>query len=236
MRHWRKRRFGPSTRARAQRGLALCHDPCRVSKRNGLRTLRNVHSVSIDVTLEPEVKQCAKKVGEYCSALHLLIYAVGLLHREAVQPERRLEHIDPAAAATSFSVNTIGPMLVAKHFFPLLQHEQRCVLANVSARVGSIEDNRLGGWYSYRVAKAAQNMFTKTLALESARRAKNLICVAMHPGTVDTPLSKPFQRGVPAHKLFSAKHAATQLLDVIDSLNEKDSGSFVAWDRQQIPW
>jgi NAD(P)-dependent dehydrogenase (short-subunit alcohol dehydrogenase family) len=110
------------------------------------------------------------------------------------------------------------------------------VLAHVSARVGSIEDNRLGGWYAYRASKAAQNMFTRTLAIELARRAPNVICLALHPGTVDTALSRPFQGSFAAERLFDPKRAADQLLGVIDSCTREDSGRFLAWDGQPIPW
>jgi NAD(P)-dependent dehydrogenase (short-subunit alcohol dehydrogenase family) len=110
------------------------------------------------------------------------------------------------------------------------------VLANLSARVGSIADNRLGGWYGYRAAKTAQNMFTRTLSIELARRAPNVICLALHPGTVDTDLSRPFQASVPADRLFDPPRAARQLLQVIDAASPQESGRFLAWDGSLIPW
>ena len=119
---------------------------------------------------------------------------------------------------------------------PLLRHGERSVVVHVSARVGSIGDNRSGGWYGYRASKAAQNMFTRNLAIELGRRAPNLICLALHPGTVDTGLSRPFQRSVPAERLFDPKRAADQLLSLIDSCGPGDSGRFLAWDGQPIPW
>jgi NAD(P)-dependent dehydrogenase (short-subunit alcohol dehydrogenase family) len=127
-------------------------------------------------------------------------------------------------------------LLVAKHFEPLLAHRERAVFASISARVGSIGDNRLGGWYAYRGSKAAQNMFTKTLAIEWARSRRNVICIALHPGTTDTELSRPFQANVPPQKLFSVERTVTQLLAVIDRLTPADSGRFLAWDGTEIAW
>jgi NAD(P)-dependent dehydrogenase (short-subunit alcohol dehydrogenase family) len=125
---------------------------------------------------------------------------------------------------------------VARHFERLLAHRDRAVFASLSARVGSIGDNRLGGWYAYRGAKAAQNMFTRTLAIEWARSRRNVVCVALHPGTTDTDLSRPFQANVPAEQLFPVGRTVHQLLDVIDRLSPAHSGRFLAWDGSEIPW
>ena len=133
-------------------------------------------------------------------------------------------------------MNAIGPLLVAKHFQILLPPQERSIFANLSARVGSIGDNHLGGWYAYRASKAAQNMVTRNLAIELRRRAQGLICVALHPGTVDTGLSRPFQSKVPANRLFSAERAAKQLLKVMDGLRPDDSGGFFSWNGERIPW
>jgi NAD(P)-dependent dehydrogenase (short-subunit alcohol dehydrogenase family) len=153
-----------------------------------------------------------------------------------VAPEKRLADVRPDALAASFAVNALGPLLVAKHFEPLIARREPVVFASLSARVGSIGDNRLGGWYAYRAAKAAQNMFTKTLAIEWARSRRNVVCVALHPGTTDTGLSRPFQSGVAPEKLFAPERTVRQLLDVIDQLTPADSGRFVAWDGSSIPW
>ena len=153
-----------------------------------------------------------------------------------MQPEKRLADVSPVSLQRSFAVNAVGPLLVAKHFQGLLDREARAVFASLSARVGSIGDNRLGGWYAYRSAKAAQNMVTRNLSIELRRRARGVICVALHPGTVDTGLSRPFQSNVPEERLFSPERAAQQLLAVIDGLRPEDNGGFVAWDGQPIPW
>jgi NAD(P)-dependent dehydrogenase (short-subunit alcohol dehydrogenase family) len=126
--------------------------------------------------------------------------------------------------------------LLAKHLEACIPTRERAIFASISAKVGSIGDNRLGGWYGYRASKAAQNMFTRTLAIELARSVRGSIVVALHPGTVDTELSRPFQRGVPADRLQTPAQAATRLLDVVDSLGPEDSGSFLDAHRQPIPW
>jgi NAD(P)-dependent dehydrogenase (short-subunit alcohol dehydrogenase family) len=170
--------------------------------------------------------------------LHLVVNCAGILHGgpQALAPEKRLADVRADALATSFAVNAFGPLLVAKHFEQLLSHRDRAVFASISARVGSIGDNRLGGWYAYRGAKAAQNMFTRTLAIEWARSRRNVACVALHPGTTDTDLSRPFQANVPPAKLFSTERTVRQLLAVIDRLTPADSGRFLAWDGSEIPW
>ena len=138
--------------------------------------------------------------------------------------------------ATAFRLNTTGPALVAKHFLPLLARDRKAAFAALSARVGSIEDNGLGGWYAYRASKAALNMAIKTLSIELARRYPLALCVGLHPGTVDTALSKPFQAGVPQERLFSPAQSARHLLSVLDELTAEDSGKLFAWDGRRIPF
>ena len=208
----------------------------------GLARLRDQYGdalgiATLDVVDELSVARAAQRLAEESPHLHLLINCAGILHdSKDVRPEKRLEAVDPGALRQVFDVNAFGPLLVAKHFLPLLRHPERALLANISARVGSIGDNRLGGWYAYRASKAAQNMFTRTLSIELARRAPNAICVALHPGTVDTDLSRPFQRKVVPERLFDPDRAASQLLKVIDALTPEQSGSFLAWDGSAIPW
>ena len=194
--------------------------------------------VAIDVSDEGSVARAAGQVGSETDRLHLIVNSAGVLHGgpAEIRPEKRLADVRPDALAASFAVNAFGPLLVAKHFERLLAHRERAVFASISARVGSIGDNRLGGWYAYRGAKAAQNMFTKTLAVEWARSRRNVVCVALHPGTTDTSLSRPFQASVPADKLFTTERTVRQLLDVIDRLDATDSGRFLAWDGREIPW
>ena len=164
----------------------------------------------------------------------LVIVATGLLHAVAQRPEKSMAELDPVALARQFAINAIGPALVAKHFLPAQPRAGRTVFAVLSARVGSITDNRLGGWYGYRASKAALNQLVRTLAVEQRRRNDRSIVVALHPGTVDTALSRPFQAGVAADQLFTPTRAAVQLLDVLDGLRPVDSGRLFAWDGTEI--
>ena len=168
--------------------------------------------------------------------LRLVINTAGLLHDGALLPEKRLARISRSGLERSFAVNAFGPVLLAQALDPLLQREQPVHFASLSARVGSIGDNQLGGWYAYRAAKAAQNQLMRTVAIEWQRRFP-LACVSLlHPGTTATALSEPFQTMVPADKLFSPARAAAQLLDVIGGLTPAHTGLFWAWDGQPIPW
>ena len=154
----------------------------------------------------------------------LILIATGLLHGDGVAPEKSWRHIDGAAFDRLFRVNATGPALVMRHFLPLLARDRRAVMAALSARVGSIGDNRLGGWVGYRSAKAALNQIVRTLAIELARSHPRALLVGLHPGTVDTGLSAPFQRNVAPDRLFTPGDSAARLLAVIDALAPADSG------------
>lgn len=194
--------------------------------------------VDMDVTEPADLARAAARVGAEVEALHLLINASGLLHDAArgIHPEKRLEDVDAEALMRVFQVNAFAPLLMTRHLLPVLARGERAVVANISARVGSIGDNRLGGWYAYRGSKAAQNMFTRGIAIECARRARSVICLALHPGTTDTALSGPFQARVPEGKLFSPAFSAACLLDIIDGATAEDSGGFFGWDGAPIAW
>jgi len=182
----------------------------------------------LDLTDEPTIAAAAARVGK----ADLVVVATGLLHDAEHGPEKALRDLDPAWLAQQYAVNAIGPALVAKHFLPILPRTGRSVFAALSARVGSISDNRLGGWYGYRASKAALNQLIRTLAIEDKRRNDRGIVVALHPGTVDTRLSKPFQQS--GRDLFQPDRAAVQLLDVLDALKPADSGKLFAWDGAEI--
>ena len=188
---------------------------------------------AIDLTSEKSIEAAAYRIRED-APFSAIFLATGLLHDSEVRPEKSLRDIDQEGLTRLFAVNAIGPALVAKHFVPLLPRQGRCIFAALSARVGSISDNRLGGWYGYRASKAALNMIIKTLAIEVARTRPDAICVGLHPGTVDSGLSKPFQRGVPPQRLFSPDRAATHLLKVIDNLTPAQTGRCFAWDGVEI--
>ena len=164
----------------------------------------------------------------------LIVVATGMLHDAEMRPEKSMGELDAAMLVRQFAVNAIGPALVARHFLPLQPRTGRTVFAVLSARIGSISDNRLGGWYGYRASKAALNQFVRTLAIEQRRRNDRSIVVALHPGTVDTALSRPFRAGVGDDQLFTPSRAAVQLLDVIDGLRPGDSGKLFAWDGAAI--
>jgi NAD(P)-dependent dehydrogenase (short-subunit alcohol dehydrogenase family) len=153
-----------------------------------------------------------------------------------MQPEKTCRAIQAAALAKAFAVNAIGPALVAKHTLPLLARDRKVVFAALSARVGSIADNRLGGWHGYRASKAALNMLVRNFAIELATRNRQAVCVALHPGTVDTGLSGPFQAGVAPEKLFAPGQSASALLAVLDAATPERSGTLIAWDGQTIPF
>ena len=189
-----------------------------------------------DLTDESSIEQAASVIGA-SGHIDLAIVATGMLHSPGqALPEKSWRAIDGQAMAVLFAVNTIGPALIAKHFLPLMRRDGRCVFAVLSARVGSISDNRLGGWHSYRASKAALNMLVRNFAVELTTRNAQAIAVAIHPGTVDTALTKPFQHGVPAGKLFAPDHSAAHILAAIDRLSAADSGGLFAWDGERIPY
>ncbi len=191
----------------------------------------NVQPGTIDVTSEDTIRLAAERIE---GPVDLVIVATGMLHEKGYGPERALRDLDPVALAHIFAVNTIGPALVLKHFAPLLARDRRSVFACLSARVGSISDNRSGGWYGYRASKAALNMIVRSAAIELSRSRPRSICVGLHPGTVDTGLSKPFQARVPAEQLFTPDLAARRLLGVIDALAPDASGRCFAWNGAEV--
>ena len=168
----------------------------------------------------------------------LVIVASGILHDpgRGIAPEKSWRMIDPAALAQVLAINTIGPALIAKHLLPKLPRDRRAVFAALSARVGSISDNRLGGWHAYRASKAALNMLIANFGIELARSHPRAIAAALHPGTVSSALSAPFRQSTPDNPLFTPDEAAQHLLSVIARLTPADSGGLFAWDGQRLPW
>ncbi len=165
--------------------------------------------------------------------IHLLICATGILGTDGHAPEKALRHIDPDRMMRQLAINAVGPALVAKHFLPLLDRKQRSIAAFLSARVGSIGDNRLGGWISYRAAKAALNQIVRTASIEYGRTHPEAVLAAIHPGTVRTKLSEPFAAG---HKTVAPDEAARSILQALDGLTADRSGSFIAYDGSTIVW
>ncbi|MCX2523032.1 SDR family NAD(P)-dependent oxidoreductase [Larsenimonas rhizosphaerae] len=167
--------------------------------------------------------------------IHLWIHTVGALHSDSIRPEKRLEALDTDQLSALFRINagSFGGLL--GHLTPSLS-QGPCIVAALSARIGSISDNRLGGWYGYRASKAALNMLIKTAAIEMKRRNPQAILLSLHPGTTDTELSAPFQHNVPAEKLFTPDYAARCLLGVMSRRTPEDSGSFRDWNDMPVDW
>ncbi len=192
--------------------------------------------VDADLTDEAAIAQLADTLEARGVPLHLVAHVAGLLHDGEVKPEKSIAQVNLHALQRVFAINAFAPILLARALMPLLARGQPVVFASLSARVGSIGDNRAGGWYAYRASKAAQNQLMKTFSVELARRNRHACCLLLHPGTVDTPLSAPFHARVAEGKLFSAQRAAAQLLAIIAAATPADSGRFVAWDGSDVPW
>ena len=192
--------------------------------------------IQMDITDEAQIAQTIQQIQVESPMLHYIINSAGVLHEDEMQPEKSLRHINAEQLLRYFQVNSIGAMLLFKYAQPLLKHGDRSIFATISAKVGSIGDNQVGGWYGYRASKSALNMFIKNTSIEYKRTTPNAIVVALHPGTTATRLSQPFQKNVPPEKLFSVDRTVSQLLTVINGLESKDSGEFFSWDGSQLPW
>jgi len=192
--------------------------------------------IEADLTVAADLARLASRVADSGQPLHLVFNAAGFLHGEGLMPEKALAQLSAEALQRSFAINAIAPILLFQALLPHLASRAPAVLASLSARVGSIGDNQLGGWYSYRAAKAAQNQLLRTLAVELRRTHPKASCICLHPGTVDTPLSAPFKARVPAGKLFTPAHAAERLLQVVAGATPERSGGFYAYDGSTIPW
>ncbi len=192
--------------------------------------------IRMDITDETQIAQGIAQIQSQASRLHLVMYCVGFLHEGDIQPEKSLQQIQSEHLIRYFQVNSIGAVLLAKQMLPLMKHGDRSVFASISAKVGSIGDNQLGGWYGYRASKAALNMLMRTTAIEYSRKSPKTVVVMLHPGTTDTELSKPFQRNVVPEKLFSVEKTVAQLLNVVATLQPEDSGQFFSWDGSRLPW
>lgn len=186
----------------------------------------------VDLSHESDIADWASDIGE----VDWLINAAGMLHTERQGPEKTIRRLDPSFFLDSMAANALPSLLLAKHLHDHFRHGRPAVFAAVSAKVGSIADNRLGGWFSYRASKAALNMGLKTLAVEWQRSLPNVAVAALHPGTTDTPLSRPFQRNVPADQLFTPARSVADMLAVLRRLQASDSGRFWAFDGEELPW
>ncbi len=188
----------------------------------------------LDLLDEASIEAAARHLAAAHAPPRLVVDATGVLHGEGVQPEKSWRQITPEGMARAFAVNATGPALLIKHLLPLFPREGRAVFVTLSARVGSIGDNRYGGWYAYRASKAALNQIVRTAAVELARKRPDAVCAALHPGTVDTPLTAPF--GKSGLTVRAPDDAVARLLAVIDRLIPADSGGFYDYAGEVIPW
>lgn len=212
-----------------------CAQVCAVSRRDTHTATEKLSTVYFN--LEDESSIVAAVDG--CTQggpLHLIVVATGMLHGESIQPEKTWASLNSESLQRAFAINTIGPALIAKHGLRHLATNGKSLFAALSARVGSIADNRLGGWYAYRASKAALNMTIRTLAIELAQRNNVALCVGLHPGTVQTALSKPFLGPLNSRRVFSPECSVERLLQVIDDLSPAQTGRLFAWDGSEIPF
>ncbi len=198
------------------------------------KTLCNnkIHWHHLDITKESDIEHLATSIPE----LDWMINTVGMLHTPERSPEKNIRTFDTEFFLESIQTNTLPTLLLAKYFMPHLKRSETPRFVALSARVGSIEDNRLGGWYSYRISKSALNMTIKNLSIEWSRYIKKGVVIAFHPGTTDSELSKPFQKNVPEGKLFSGRYVAQSLLSILAELTPQDSGHFLDYQGESIPW
>jgi len=197
----------------------------------------NVTKISLKDYQAESIDQAVAELAQHKDTPITRVFVCnGILHNDHIRPEKRLEDFDAQAFIEIMTANSLTPMLWIQKLTPLLTGKSPCKFVLFSARVGSISENRLGGWYSYRASKAALNMIVKTASIELARRAKNIKLIAFHPGTTDTPLSKPFQKNVPANKLFTPEFVAKQLLDIVENTALDQTASYLDWQGESINW
>jgi len=197
------------------------------------RTLPKLEYHRMDYTSEISLEKSALIASKEVP-IDIVIVATGILHDGDLKPEKSLKDLSKEKFQRIFEINTIVPALVAKHFLPKMNRKDNSIFALLSARVGSISDNRLGGWYSYRSSKAALNMLIKNTAIEIGRSNKKIIVVGLHPGTVDSNLSLPFKANIPQEKLFKPEYSVQKLIEVITNLTFNQSGKCFAWDGKEV--
>jgi NAD(P)-dependent dehydrogenase (short-subunit alcohol dehydrogenase family) len=218
----------------ADERCAVIHAGMRGASGHDVGTSPKVRTFQFDLENESSIEAGAAACTRD-GPLHLVLVTTGMLHGPGLRPEKTWRSLSAAALGRAFAINAIGPALVAKHVLASLATRDKAVFAVLSARVGSIADNRLGGWHAYRASKAALNMLVRTFAIELTARNATALCIALHPGTVDTALSRPFQAGVKPGSLFTATHSVQCLMRVIDQLEAAQSGRLFAWDGSEIP-
>lgn len=191
--------------------------------------------IQIDATKESEICNLSNSIKEKNIGLDLIVNCIGMLHNDDILPEKSLKDFNCEAFIEVMRVNSIVTPLLAKHFEKQLNNDVTSIFATISAKVGSIEDNRIGGWYSYRASKAALNMLIKTIAIEFTRKRKKCVVLAVHPGTTKTELSQPFIKRT-TYKIHETHETASNILNVIENRDSHDTGKFLSWDAQELPW
>jgi NAD(P)-dependent dehydrogenase (short-subunit alcohol dehydrogenase family) len=192
----------------------------------------SVNYQQLDITDESAVESFCKAIDD----LGLFINAAGFLHTNQFSPEKSTRHINKDYFMESMAINALPTLMFSRYLASKFRHKQPAVFATVSARVGSIEENHLGGWYSYRASKAALNQVLKTLSIEWRRNLPNVCVAALHPGTIDTGLSRPFQKNVPEGQLFTAEQSVSYMMNVIETLKPELTGKFWSFDGSGLPW
>ncbi|XP_017284767.1 C-factor [Kryptolebias marmoratus] len=231
--------------------LATCRNPDAAAE---LRGLAGQHSdrltvFKLDVNLEEDIRAAAERVRDNFGRLDLLINSSAVLHPSG-RGETSLRDVTAQGVISTLTTNAVGPLVMARYFAPLLQkgsggfgrqpaektERHGGIIVNITAKVGSIGDNGLGGWYSYRMSKAALNMATRNIAIELGRSRPKVVCVSLHPGTVNTDLSRPYHKNVPKDKLFSTEHSVSCLMSIINTLSIEKTGKAYSWDGTELPW
>jgi NAD(P)-dependent dehydrogenase (short-subunit alcohol dehydrogenase family) len=202
------------------------------SRNAAVHSSNKVSSFEIDIESQDSIKKAAQQIQDHI--IDRVIIASGILHNESFGPEKSIKDLNYETFAKVYSINTIGPALIGRYFIPLMNKNEKSVIAFLSARVGSISDNKLGGWYSYRSSKTALNQIVKNFSIELKRTNKNAIVLALQPGTVESNFSEPFQKNVSKEKLFSPKYSAKLLYKVIEESTPQDSGNLIAFDGETI--
>jgi len=190
-----------------------------------------IKSYFIDIEDEESIKEAAEKCDQI---IDIVVVATGILHCDQLMPEKSLRELNKNKFVKVFEINAVGPAIIAKYFLPKLNRKRKSIFSAISARVGSISDNKLGGWYSYRASKSALNMILKNAAIELSRSNKNAIVIGLHPGTVDSDLSKPFQGAVKENKLFSPNYSVTKMREVLQKVEHLDSGLLIDFNNIKI--
>ena len=191
-----------------------------------------IKSFDLDIENQTSIEDAAQNIKDY--PIDTIIVATGILHSENFGPEKSIREINYSTMIKVMAVNTIGPALIGRYFIPLLRKDAKSILAFLSARVGSISDNKLGGWYSYRASKTALNQIIKNFSIELKRTNPEAVVLGLQPGTVDSNLSEPFKKNVVKGKLFSPEQSRELLSDVIEKATKEDSGNLIAYDGEII--